>query len=369
MLKPARNHAQHELSKLSRAHLPAGSELDRGPSSPSLVKTSREGGEEPESLLRWLRFGWLPLVGGCVLIALAVMIGWELWTRTFAPGPEIWADRISFLARAIVAAFLMAIWAGFYVLYARNRIRAVYDRLRRSEIALAERGWRAEQSVGMGALSRILAHEIRNPLNGMTLNGALLRRRLARLPGGEELLPLVDVLAGETSRLSHLVDDYLAYTRTKRIELSLEPLDLSTLARELVEEQRQALEAAGVVAEVSGAEGLPSVRADVAKLRQVLHNLLRNAVEAMPAGGRVGIDIDRDDAALVLSVRDDGPGFEDPESVLRPFYTTKAEGSGLGLAIVRDIVRAHGGEIQARNLGPKGGAEVLVRLPLREENR
>lgn len=369
MLKPARNHAHHELSKLRRAHFSAGSELDRGPSSPTLVKPSREGGEEPESLLRWLRFGWLPLVGGCVLIALAVMIGWELLTRTFAPSAEIWADRISFLARAIVAAFLMAIWAGFYVLYARNRIRAVYDRLRRSEIALAERGWRAEQSIGMGALSRILAHEIRNPLNGMALNGALLRRRLERMPGGDELVPLVDVLAGETSRLSHLVDDYLAYTRTKRIELSLEPLDLAALASELVEEQRQALEAVDVIAEVSAAEGLPRVRADVAKLRQVLHNLLRNAIEAMPDGGRVSIGIERNDAALVLSVRDEGPGFEDPEAVLRPFYTTKPDGSGLGLAIVRDIVRAHGGEITTRNLRPEGGAEVLVRLPLREENR
>lgn len=360
---------QHELSRLWRTYISAGTEVDRGPSSPALAKRARVGGEEPESLLRWLRFGWLPLVGGCVAIALATMIGWELVTRTFAPGPEIWADRVSFLSRAVVAAVLMAIWAGFYVLYARNRIRAVYDRLRLSEIALAERGWRAEQSFGMGALSRILAHEIRNPLNGMTLNGALLRRKLARMPGGEELVPLVDILSGETSRLSKLVDDYLAYTQTKRIELALETVNLPALARELLDEQRAALEAANVEVEVIEADALPTVSADLAKLRQILHNLLRNAVEAMPAGGRVRIAIRRDDAALVLSVSDDGPGFEDPESVLRPFYTTKAEGSGLGLAIVRDIVRAHGGEIQARNLSPKGGADVLVRLPLREGKR
>lgn len=320
--------------------------------------------ETPESLLRWFRYGWLPLVGGSVAIAFLVMLGGELLMPLAAARfPD---DRSLFLGRAFLAALLMATWAGFYVLYARRRIRAVYQRLRRAELALAERGWRAEQSFGMGALSRILAHEIRNPLNGMALNGALLKRRLSKMQGGDELVPLVDSLAQETARLAHLVSDYLAYTHTKRIELSLEPVDLERLACQLVAEQRPIFESANVVVQVESVEALPRARADVTKLRQVLHNLLRNAIEAMPAGGHVRVRLDRDDAAVLLSVRDDGPGFEDPEAVLRPFYTTKADGSGLGLAIVRDIVRAHGGEILVRNLSPQGGAEVLVRWPLSE---
>jgi len=321
-------------------------------------------GETPESLLRWFRYGWLPLVGGSVAIAVLVMVGCELVMPIGRADAA--SDRLLFVVRAILASLLMATWAGFYVLYARRRIRAVYQRLRRAELALAERGWRAEQSIGMGALSRILAHEIRNPLNGMALNGALLKRKLARMPGGEELMPLVDSLAQETARLAHLVSDYLAYTQTKRIELSLEPVDLESLARQLVEEQRPILESANVVVEIERSRELPRALADVSKLRQVLHNLLRNAIEAMPAGGHVRVKLDRDDAAVLLSVSDDGPGFEEPQAVLRPFYTTKPEGSGLGLAIVRDIVRAHGGEILARNVSAKGGAEVLVRLPLSE---
>lgn len=325
---------------------------------------SQNRAETPESLLRWFRYGWLPLVGGSVAIAFLVMVGGELAMPLAATGFA--NDRSLFLGRALLAAFLMAVWAGFYVLYARRRIRAVYHRLRRAEIALAERDWRAEQSFGMGALSRILAHEIRNPLNGMALNGALLKRKLSRIQGGDELVPLVDSLAQETARLAHLVSDYLAYTHTKRIELDLEPVDLERIARQLVEEQRPTFESANVVVEVERAEALPRTRADVAKLRQVLHNLLRNAIEAMPAGGHVRVRLDHDDAAVLLSVSDDGPGFEDPGAVLRPFYTTKPDGSGLGLAIVRDIVRAHGGEILVRNLSPEGGAEVLVRWPLAE---
>lgn len=323
-------------------------------------------GERPESLFRWLRWGWLPLVGGCVAIAFASMAGWELFTRTLVGHPETLAERIAFFVRALIASALMALWAGFYVLYARQRIQAVYARLRREEIALAERSWRTEQSIGMGALSRILAHEIRNPLNGMTLHAALLKRKLARMPGGEELLPVIDLLTVETGRLAHLVNDYLAYTQAKRIELSLEPVDLETLASEVLEAQRPALEAAGIEASIEKATELPRGRADAAKLRQVLHNLLRNAAEAMPGGGRVRIELRKEKDAIVLAVSDEGPGFEDPQSVLRPFYTTKPEGSGLGLAIVRDIVRAHGGEIEARNVSPHGGAEVLVRIPLRE---
>lgn len=329
--------------------------------SPLLPWQAAEG-EPPESLFRWLRWGWLPLVGGSVLIVIGVMLGWEL----FDPATANARERISFSMRGLVASMLMAIWAGFYVAYARRRIRAVHTRLRREGIALAERAWRAEQSIGMAALSRILAHEIRNPLNGMALNGALLKRKLLHLQGGDELVPIADTLAFETARLAHLVDDYLVYTQAKRIELSLAPVDLGKLAREMIESQQPALEAANVVVEIAMADDLPHPRADSAKLRQAFHNLLRNAVEAMPQGGCVRIEMHRDETGVVLVVSDDGPGFEAPEAVLRPFYTTKPEGSGLGLAIVRDIVRAHGGEIRARNLSPQGGAEVFLKLPLRE---
>lgn len=329
---------------------------------PTIQARAAHPGERPESLFRWFRWGWLPMVLGCIAIALLVLVGWELYD---AASP----DRLPFLARSLLTAILIAIWVGFYVLYARRRILAVYHRLRREELALFERGLRAEQSFGMGALSRILAHEIRNPLNGMSLNGALLRRRLEKLDGGEELIPLVDILASETSRLGHLVDDYLAYTQAKRIELACEPLDVGALAQDFIATQQPAFEAAATHVSVHTKEGLPLARADASKLRQVLHNLLRNAMEAMPHGGDVRIDIGKDDQAVVLSIQDSGPGFESAESVLRPFYTTKADGSGLGLAIVRDIIRAHGGEIDARNLGPEGGAEIVMRIPFQEAPR
>lgn len=342
---------------------------DDGPLIEASGRRVTKPGEHPESLFRWFRWGWLPLVGGCVVIALATMLGWELVTRTLVEGSESLVERFSFFLRALIASVLMALWAGFYVFYARQRILSVYTRLRREEMALAERSWRAEQSIGMGALSRILAHEIRTPLNGMALNEALLKRKLAKMPGSEELLPLVDILAGETTRLAHLVNDYLSYTQAKRIELALEPVDLRELAESVVEVQGADLRAANVRVDIAIPGNLPRVRADASKLRQALHNLLRNAIDAMPNGGVVRIEARRNDVTVMFSVSDNGPGFEDPASVLRPFYTTKPDGSGLGLAIVRDIVRAHGGEIEARNRSSSGGAEVRVHLPLRQGGR
>src|SRR5690606_2262705 len=109
---------------------------------------------------------------------------------------------------------------------------------------------------------------------GMALNGALLKRKLVGMPGGEELIPLVDSLAQETARLAHLVSDYLAYTQTKRIELNLETVDLERLARQVVDEQQAIFEAANVVVDVERACPVPHARLDAAKLRQVLHNLL-----------------------------------------------------------------------------------------------
>jgi signal transduction histidine kinase len=315
------------------------------------------------NLTRWYRWGWISLVGGCVLIAGTVIAVWEAVAMAIGRGPVDTVQRVLFISRAAVTSTLLAAWAGWFVLRSRRRLEALRETLREKEAALAARTWRAEQTAGLAALTRILAHEIRNPLNGMGLHCTILRRAAANLEGeaGVQVRNTTELLLGETRRLEQLVNDYLVYGQQSDIVLHREPSSLSALTHEVVRVMEEALAERGVRVEIRNGACPASV--DPARIKQVIHNLLRNAMEATPRGGRIAVLVADDTPEYVrMAVTDEGPGFEDPDKVFRPFYTTKAGGSGLGLAIVRDIVRAHGGEVVASNV-PRGGACVSLRVP------
>jgi signal transduction histidine kinase len=108
---------------------------------------------------------------------------------------------------------------------------------------------------------------------------------------------------------------------------------------------------------------VPTVRGDRARLAQALEYVIRHALAAVRTGGHVDVALETVGAQVVLSVTDDGPGFADPKAVFRPFFTSTASWSGFGFALVRDIVRAHRGEVAARNVGEHGGGRVEMRLP------
>jgi nitrogen fixation/metabolism regulation signal transduction histidine kinase len=158
-----------------------------------------------------------------------------------------------------------------------------------------------------------------------------------------------------------MVDAFSQYARAP--ETTLQPLDLNTVVREvltLYEAQRPAI---GLELE----PGLPLVQGDPARLRQVIHNLLQNAEQAIldRSQPRVTVRTRLEGAAARLSVLDNGPGFP-PEMLARafePYVTTKAKGTGLGLAIVKKIVEEHDGSIELNNV-PGSGAQVSILLPV-----
>jgi nitrogen fixation/metabolism regulation signal transduction histidine kinase len=226
----------------------------------------------------------------------------------------------------------------------------------------------AQRSIAWGEVARRLAHEIKNPLTPIRLSAERLQLKLAeRLDdaGRDMLNRSIATIVNQVEAMKHMVNDFRDYAKTPPPTLA--PLDLNALARELF----HLYEADAALLKADLAADLPLVLADGSQLRQVLHNLIKNAREALadhpPVSGlpRVTVTTRRDERRAILTVSDNGPGFgaQILPRACEPYVTSKAKGTGLGLAIVRKIVEDHKGELRLANR-EGGGAEVTVKLPL-----
>jgi len=227
----------------------------------------------------------------------------------------------------------------------------------------------AQRDAAWGEVARRLAHEIKNPLTPIQLSAERMRRRcLPALEGkdAEVLDRATHTIIQQVEAMKGMVDAFAEYARAPRV--ARQPVELNRLVSEVLELYKGSVRGR-VRAELDPAE--PLVEADPARIRQVLHNLLRNALEACEEGGvpaRITVQTrcvrHAGCRAVELAVRDRGPGFDREvlDHLFEPYVTTKAGGTGLGLAIVKKIVEEHGGTIQATNRG-EGGAEVVIRLP------
>jgi len=240
------------------------------------------------------------------------------------------------------------------------------ERARNQELQDAqERSLRSEKMAVLGTFASGLAHEVRNPLNSIGLQLSILDRRIGRCEPalGQEMAELSAVIREEVKRLDGLVGDFLLLSRADRVHY--QSADLEQIIDEVVQLLRPEASAARVtVRREHGRERIPSARMDGEKMKQVVINLLRNAVEAMPEGGVVTVESGLVDGRARLVVRDTGPGLPPGVDVFQLFVTTKPKGTGLGLSIVQQIVLQHGGDIVA-SPGPAGqGACFTVTLPL-----
>ncbi|MDX9706435.1 MAG: ATP-binding protein [Azospira sp.] len=225
----------------------------------------------------------------------------------------------------------------------------------------------AQRSAAWGEVARRLAHEIKNPLTPIQLSAERLQMKLAdRLTNGdaEFLQRGTQTIINQVQAMKYMVDDFRDYARLPAPELT--PLDLNALVTEMLGLYE------GSHAHISAAlaEGLPPVLGDATQVRQIIHNLLRNAEDAQEgqAGAEIGIATARAGRFAELVVADAGPGFpaEIMARVFEPYVTTKAKGTGLGLAIVRKIVDEHRGSIDITHRQPTG-SRVVIRLPLAAE--
>ena len=217
-----------------------------------------------------------------------------------------------------------------------------------AEQEMLRRTLRAERLAAVGTLAAGLAHEVRNPLNSATLQLQVLRRRLSKGDVRPESLdPVAALIEDEIRRLERLVDDFLSFARPR--PLDLQPTGLAELCQGVLTFIEPAAAAAGVELSLEVAEDVPAIQADAGRLRQVLQNLMRNALEAMSGGGRLAVRVRHAQRAVEIDVADTGPGFADETPVFDAFFTTKTKGTGLGLSIVHGIITDHGGTVRVRS--------------------
>ncbi len=222
----------------------------------------------------------------------------------------------------------------------------------------------AQRATAWGEVARRLAHEIKNPLTPIQLSAERLQGKLAgRLskPDAAALNRATETIVAQVTAMKNMVDDFRDYARTP--PPVLQPLDLNALLSEVL----ALYEHAGSHVSAGLGDALPPVLADRTQLRQVIHNLLQNAQDAMSGNTAPRIEVVTEQAGgqVLLRISDNGCGF--PAAILErafePYVTTKPKGTGLGLAIVKRIIDEHHGTIAIENDAGKGAA-VKIALPL-----
>jgi signal transduction histidine kinase len=318
----------------------------------------------------WYRRDWITMVAGLALIATANYLVFEIVLHVLGWHPTNPGTHLTYEARLLSGISATAAWVAWRAHASERELMDALARERAREAARSLEVWRTEQAEGLAAFARVLAHELRGPLHGLTLHAIVLQRAAQRLeaPGDAVVRPAADVIEGEARRMGALVDDYLAYAKTADVALVRDVVALDVVASEAVEARRVAFASRGVTVTVEAASPVPPVSGDRARLADAVERVLEHALAAAPPGGHVDVSLETEGGQVVLVVTDDGPGFADPKAVFRPFFTSGASWlgpgrSGFGFAVVRDIVRAHRGEIAARNVEGHGGARVEIRLP------
>ena len=234
---------------------------------------------------------------------------------------------------------------------------------------------RAQRDAAWGEVARRLAHEIKNPLTPIQLSAERLRRKyLDKMDAkdAEVLDKATHTIVQQVEAMKSMVNDFSDYARSPKMNPQLLVLD------KLVGEVVSLYQSAGMKAciEMDLAAADVRVEADPVRLRQVIHNLIKNAHEAVDHLPEPHIRVqtvrkeEADCLFVELRISDNGPGFDESMKghLFEPYVTTKSKGTGLGLAIVKKIVEEHGGMVWADNL-PEGGASVVLRLPIFSQDR
>lgn len=228
---------------------------------------------------------------------------------------------------------------------------------------------KAQRDAAWGDVARRLAHEIKNPLTPIQLSAERLRRKCINNMNEEDAALLdrsTHTIVQQVQAMQEMVKEFSEYARTPKLEI--QALDLNALINEILDLYRD--EDTGVEIDVQLGAAVPNVEADPVRIRQLLHNLLKNAVESTQGRPNAKIFIITSrfigavQSMVELKIMDNGPGIPEElmDELFEPYTTTKSKGGGIGLAIVKRIVEEHSGILFAEN-NTDGGASIVVRLP------
>ncbi len=233
----------------------------------------------------------------------------------------------------------------------------------------------AQRDAAWGEVARRLAHEIKNPLTPIQLSAERMRRKYLESMSEDEgqiLDRATHTIVQQVEAMKEMVNAFSDYARAPNIELGM--FDMDKLVHEVVDLYRA--QESGIDIALTSDPTMPMIEADIGRVRQMLHNLVRNATEALEntRDGRIDVHVSVSEIdginVVQIKVEDNGPGFKEGSvsQVFDPYVTTKPKGTGLGLAIVKKLVEEHIGSIRAYNHA-EGGAVISIRLPLNEAAR
>jgi two-component system sensor histidine kinase HydH len=296
----------------------------------------------------------LAAVWACALVGASGAIP-DFNLALFGGGPRVGAPPLYLYAHATLISVVLVL-AG----KVGRVVRAALDSIIRRALAAQQESLRAhaERAEELTALSGEIAHELKNPLASVKGLAGLLAQQLPDGKGAERLA----VLRREVDRMQSVLDEFLNFSRPL-VPLALGDADVASLCREVAALHEGMAKERGVELAVRGDE--VRVRCDPRKVKQVLINLVQNALDASPAGAAVELEAERGEGGGArVAVLDRGRGLDASlgDQVFAPGVTTKPDGSGLGLTIARALARQHGGEL-ALTARPGGGTRAELSLP------
>lgn len=254
---------------------------------------------------------------------------------------------------------------GYFVRLLMTNVAETRSDLEQSRTQLAQ----AEKLAAVGKLAASVAHEIRNPLTSMKMWLFSLRRAVGDNP---DLKEKINIVSEETVRLENIVRQFLEFSRPPQMKVSRH--SINELLDKTLELLKYRIGEHNIQVIRHDEPGLPEVLVDAEQLKQVLMNLIHNAIEAIEDDGEIQIsatkEIRNGDTMLAVRVADNGPGMSSElmDRAFEPFFTTKADGTGLGLCIAASIMARHGGSL---TMEPSscGGTECVVLIPTTEGQR
>ncbi len=244
-----------------------------------------------------------------------------------------------------------------------KRGEGIIQRRAMERLRLKERLAHAERLSSMGEMAAGISHEIRNPLGIIRSSAELLKKKVVKVDP-ENTIP--DIIVEEASRLNSIITDFINYAKPRRPNIA------ACRVEEVIEKNISFLEAQikeqGYIIKKNYQNSVPEIMADATMLYQSFLNILINAMQSMPDGGRILVEVSSSDHLVTVHFDDEGQGIpnENLEKIWDPFFTTKQMGTGLGLGIVKNIVESHGGSIQIVNR-PVRGTRVTIELPVKHK--
>lgn len=242
----------------------------------------------------------------------------------------------------------------------KSRVREKSEALQRAQSEIAQ----TEKLAALGYLAAGMAHEIRNPLNSISLFTQLISEGVEEIEPGDYLVKILKEVERIDSIIRNLVD---AANRSRHVSTDLGLEQVIEAALEIFTPQ---IEARGIQVSNRNHGELPKIRADRTELEQIFTNLFMNAIDVLPQGGELQICSCCNNGQIEVRVTDNGGGISAPQTddIFKPFFSTKSRGTGIGLPVARRIARLYQGDLVVENSSSKG-TTFLVTIPYQKPSR